>query len=87
MLEQASKRPVSQLEKQRIFFFSTLLELILLPSTLVLVLVWNCLRRQLLSSLSLLHISPIDSILIPELFVREPVAACLPLLPLVFPAW
>ena len=87
VLEQASNRPVSQLEKQRIFFFSTLLELILLPSTLVLVLVWNCLRRQLLSSLSLLHISPTDSILIPELFVREPVAACIPLLPLVFPAW
>jgi len=62
VLEQAGKRPVSQLEKQRIFFISTILELVLLPTTLVLVLVWNCLRRQLLPSLSLLPIIPTDPV-------------------------
>ena len=66
VLEQAGRRPVSQLEKQRIFFISTILELVLLPTTLVLVLVWNCLRRQLLPSLSLLPIIPTDSVLIPQ---------------------
>ena len=68
VLEQAGKRPVSQLEKQRIFFMSTILELVLLPSTLVLVLVWNCLRRQLLPSLSLLPLIPTDPVLIPQVF-------------------
>ena len=71
VLEQAGKRPVSQLEKQRTFFFSTILELVLLPTTLVLVLVWNCLRRQLLPSLSLLPIIPTDPTLIPQVFYEN----------------
>ena len=66
VLEQAGRRPVSQLEKQRIFFVSTILELVLLPTVLLLVLVWNCLRRQLLPSLSLLPIIPTDPDLIPQ---------------------
>lgn len=85
VLEAAASRPSSTLTKQRLFLAGTVLELVLLPAVLVLVLIWSCLRRQLVTSL--LPLAAADSLVIPRLFVREPVAACLPLLPLTLPLW
>ena len=89
VLQSAHLRPLSQLNKQRRFLMGSLLEHTAFPLTLVLVLAWNCLRLQLLaaSSLSLLPLQLGRGELFPQLFLLEPAAACLPLLPLTLPLW
>ena len=74
VLEQAGRRPVSQLEKQRIFFVSTILELVLLPTVLLLVLVFpiyflgwkraSLVERRILQFITLFSMSLISAAIV-----------------------
>ena len=81
VLTRGADRPLSVLVRQRHFLVSSLLECMVCPLVVVVVLAWACVRHLYIPS-PWLPATPKH-----ELFLTEPVAAALPLLPLLLPAW